>query len=163
MRIAIKRRLDRCDVVGGMSMPAADWVVLRGDAWELRRVYAMAHWVSLRDPERKGIGVVEAAQEASGGVMMGVKAKPLTARTLMQWLGDYVKAGGRIKPSQCGHHTSTESFLDNPDIRNDALVWLRKNVQARAAGIPLPSHPTPLLLPGALLVRYAGNPQPTHP
>lgn len=129
LRIASKRRLERRDVVGGMSMPAADWVVLRDDAWELRRVYTMAHWASLRDPERRGLGIAEAAQEASGGVMLGVASQPLTERTLRGWLSDYVKAGGRIRLSRRGNHVKTESFLDDPDIAKEAKSWLRKNVQ----------------------------------
>ena len=50
-RIACDRRLQRADVVGGEKMSRAEWAQLRGDAWELRKVYAVDAYLRLRAVE----------------------------------------------------------------------------------------------------------------
>ena len=87
----------------------------------------MLQWVQLHSD---GAGVNEAAEEAVRSVMTGEGASLLSPWCLLQWLRDYVFAGGRILLSQRGHHTKTESYLDDPDTKLAAVLWLRQNVQA---------------------------------
>ena len=115
---------------------------MRDDDWELRKARTMLHWATLHS---EGSGVHEAAQVAAHAVYVGEGARPLTARQLQQWLHDYVVADGRIAMSQRGRHASTASFLDDPDIKAQAVSWLRSNVQA-ARKKPIPgTHPAPPL------------------
>ena len=140
-RIHYKGRFERSDVVGGEEMAATTWLELRSNRWELRRMAVMAAWVTAR----KTMGVVEAAERVVVGNVLGPHAKPLDSSTLQRWLSDFVKARGRITPSERGHHSKTESFLDDEDIKQTAKQWLRENVQA-ARKKPIPGeHPPPPL------------------
>ena len=103
----------------------------------------MCHWAAER--ERNSCGVVEAAEKAAGGVMLGEDGKQLQPRTLLSWLHEYVEAGGRITPSRRGAHAKTESFLDDVDLKKDATEWLRANVQARRKKPTNNEHPVPPL------------------
>eukprot|EP00966_Prymnesium_polylepis_P099222 2298076-Prymnesium_polylepis.1 len=47
--------------------------------------------------------------------------------------------------SQRGRHAKTESFLDDADIKAQAVSWLRHNVQATREKPPPGVHPTPPL------------------
>ena len=138
-----EKRLDRWDVVGGEDLSHVEWMQVRKHPWELRRVDAMAHWYSLRQVE--GLSVGAAAKSAARAVILGNKAKPLTGRYVLQWLGDYVKEGGRIKPSHRGQHVSTESFLTDQKLKQRATEWLRENVQAARKKPKSGEHPTPPL------------------
>ena len=102
----------------------------------------MLQWAQLHS---KGAGVDEAAEKAASTVMTGEGASPLTPRRLLQWLRDYVVAGGRISLSQRGHHAKTESYLDDPEIKSAAVSWLRRNVQASRKKPVAGEHPTPPL------------------
>lgn len=142
-RMSASRRLERAHVVGGKDVPVAEWLTLRDDRWELRRVYAMAHWVTLRE---SGMEADDAAATAAASVLMGEGAKPLTARTVLDWLRDYVRAGARIALSQRGRNVNTESYLADEKLKAKAVDWLRDNVQAARSTKPKPGeHPTPPL------------------
>ena len=141
-RINHARQLQRSDVVEGYTMDPPEWSSMRTDDWELRRARAMLGWTAERE---KGLGVDAAAERVAGGVMLGAEAKQLTPRALLQWLRDYVAAGGQIAPSQRGRHPKTESYLNDQDVRQKAVEWLRANVQAaRKKAVP-GEHPTPPL------------------
>ena len=75
--------------------------------------------------------------------MLGEEGKQLTPRSLLQWLRDYQTAGGRIAPSQRGRHPKTESYLNDKDVRQAAIEWLRSNVQAARKKPPPGAHPRP--------------------
>eukprot|EP00966_Prymnesium_polylepis_P191547 4438779-Prymnesium_polylepis.1 len=77
--------------------------------------------------------------------MTGEGAKPLQARTVLQWLRGYVAAGGRIALSQRGRHSKTASYLDDPNLKAQAVAWLRRNVQAARRKPVAGEHPTPPL------------------
>ena len=74
LRIAAVRRFERRDVVDGEKLSKAEWALLRTNGWELRRVYAMAHWASLRgymrDGRQQGLGVLEAAECAAQALII---------------------------------------------------------------------------------------------
>ena len=122
-----KRQLTRDCVVGGEELSRVEWLLQRDDNWELRRVYAMAHFVTLR---REGISVVDAVAQAAGGVVLNAEGKTLTSRWLATWLCDFVRADGRIAPSRRGAHRKTECFLDLPNVKERAREWLRQHCQA---------------------------------
>ena len=104
-----------------------EWLLQRDDNWELRRVYAMAHFVTLR---REGISVVDGVAQAAEGVVLNAEGKTLTSRALHTWLCDFVRADGRIAPSRRGAHRKTECFLDLPNVKERAREWLRQHCQA---------------------------------
>ena len=102
----------------------------------------MLQWAQLHS---NGAGVDEAAETAASSVMTGEGASLLAPRRLLQWLRDYVMAGGRISLRQRGHHHKTESYLDDPEIKTAAVSWLRRNVQASRKKPVAGEHPTPPL------------------
>ena len=102
----------------------------------------MCHWAAERD---RGNTVTASAELAAHGVMLGESGKQLTVRSLLGWLRDYVLAGGRISPSCRGRHAKTESFLDDIDLKKEAVAWLRKNVQAGRRKPTNNEHPVPPL------------------
>ena len=136
------RKLRRSDVVGGDRMDPPEWEAVCTSDWELRRARAMLAWAVERG---KGLGVDAAAEKAAVGVMLGADAKQLTPRTLLQWLRDYVAAGGQIEPSQRGRHPKTVSYLNDEDVRQKAVEWLRANVQAARRKVAPGEHPAPPL------------------
>ena len=54
LQIASARHFARSDFVGAELLSKEDWMELRESSWELRRAYAMAHFVALL---RRGVGV----------------------------------------------------------------------------------------------------------
>ena len=127
----------RSDFEGGEEMSKVEWLQLRAEPHELRRVKAMAHFVMLQE---SGLGVEVALAQVCEGVLIGSKQKQLSSQTLRQWLQLYIKKQGRLTRSQAGCHVSTESFLADEDLRAQALLWLRKNcraAQAKGSTIPM--------------------------
>jgi hypothetical protein len=149
LRIAATRRFQRRDFVGGEEMSKMQWALLVTNSWELRRAYAMAHWASLRGYRaggmQAGLGVVEAAERAAEALIIGAELRPAVVRSMHAWLGAYVKAGGRLTASLGGRHPKTESFLDDADIKEEAMSWLRREVQASRAKLTPGAHPIPPL------------------
>lgn len=125
--IASARRFQRSDFIDGELLSHGDWVELRESSWELRRVYAMAHFVGL---QRRGVGVVAACTQAAEAVRLGKKADGMTMRAVHHWLSEYIRNEGRIASSRRGCNTKTESFLSDESIKETALAWLRTNVRA---------------------------------
>mgnify|MGYP007078079072 CR=1 FL=1 len=141
LAIASARRFKPTDFVGGEILSRDDWVELRESSWELRRVYAMAHFVAL---QRSGQGVVAACKQAAEAVRLGKSAHGVTFRAVHDWLTEYITNKGRITPSRRGCHTSTESFLSDESIKETALEWLRRNVRSAQ---PKGSKESPLNVP----------------
>ena len=83
-RIACDRRLQRADVVGGEKMSRAEWAQLRGDAWELRKVYAVDAYLRLRaaDLHRTSRNCYE---EAARSVVAGLAQRQLNWQTVRKW------------------------------------------------------------------------------
>ena len=128
--IASARQFQRSDFTDGELLSHGDWVELRESSWELRRVYAMAHFVVL---QRKGVGVVAACTQAAEAVRLGKKAHGMTMPAVHHWLSEYIKNKGRIASSRHGCHAKTESFLTDESIKETALSWLRANVRSAQA------------------------------
>jgi surface antigen len=141
LAIASVRRFERTDFVDGELISPGDWMDLRESSWELRRVYAMAHFVAL---QRHGTGVVAGCEQVAEAVRLGKEAHGMTSRTVHTWLTDYIKSGGKITPSRTGCHAKTESFLSDESIKEAALDWLRHNVRAAQ---PKGSTESPLNVP----------------
>ena len=88
----------------------------------------MAHFVSLR---KRGLSVEHALEQAASAVLLG--ERPLSPWTLRTWLKLFIRHDGRIVPSHAGRHISTASFLDDPDRKEQARVWLIQNCRAAQA------------------------------
>jgi hypothetical protein len=67
--------------------------------------------------------------------MLGESGKQLTRQALLGWLRDYFLAGGRISPSCRGRHAKTESFLDDIDLKKEAVAWLMSLKQKSKGGL----------------------------
>ena len=135
-RIATKRSLLPCDVVGGEALARVELETLFDDQWELRKVYAMDTYVRLRAAGDGRTGR-ECYEEAARSVVTGKAGRQVNWQTVRRWVGTYVGLGGRIQPDGRGRHTSAESFLDDGDAKEKSREWLRLNVrsgQARTAG-----------------------------
>ena len=135
-RIATKRMLLPCDVVGGEALARVEWEALRDDQWELRKVYAMSTYARLR-ATGDGRGSRDCYDEAARSVVIG-NGHQVNWQTVRRWVMTYVGNCGHIRPDGRGRHTSCESFLDDADTKRKAQEWLRCNVrsgQARTAGV----------------------------
>ena len=157
LQIASARTFQREDFIGGELLSREDWVEMRTSSWELRRVYAMAHAVALM---QEGSGVVAACHAAAFAVRLGKKANGMTFTAVHSWLTQYIQNAGRIQPSRRGSNPNTESFLSDENIKENALIWLRKNVrsgQAKGSTEPLLNVPRSVAWPPHAHVR------PPHP
>ena len=91
--ITSARRFERTDFVGGQLLSHEDWVELRESSWELRRIYAMAHFVVLL---REGSGVVASLKQAAQAVRLGKEANSTTFTSVHGWVSAYIKNEGKI-------------------------------------------------------------------
>ena len=130
-----KRRFERHDIVNGETLSRVEWANVRRDHWELSKVYAMNIFLNLR---RAGRVSQDAYNEAAKSVYTP-NGKPVSWQTVRQWLTRFCAAGGKLHLDMRGRKPSTESYLSDNDVKEQAVAWLREQLRLmRAKNIDSP-------------------------
>lgn len=120
------RRFRRADVVGGDKLSRSEWVTVRSDPRLLKKFYCF--FIYFR--ERSDGATSHAAYEAAGRSLTRRDGTPTYWNTVRHWLRSYVELGGKIQLDMRGHHTKTESYLEDPDVRAAATAWIRNKLRS---------------------------------
>jgi hypothetical protein len=127
--ISKHRRFLRSHIVDGNTLNRVEWAHVNRDYLELRRVYAMHRYVQLR---RDGVFARAAFEEAAKTVLTP-QGKFVNWQTVRLWVCSFIDCSGKLRLDQRGRAPSTPSFLSDPDIKEQALVWLREQMRIMRA------------------------------
>ena len=135
-RITKKRELKREDVINGEKLSRVEWMWARKDHKELVKIYAMNTYVLHR---QAGMASRQAYEEAAK-----IATTPLGGhvnwQTVRIWLGRFIEHGSKIRFDQRGRNTKTKSFLDDQNVKAQALEWLREQLRMlRAKNVDTPA------------------------
>ena len=118
----------RGDIVNGTKLNAVEYNAMKRDPWELRKIYAIYHFVRLR--KAGNATARECFEEAARAVVVGRMERHVNWQTVRKWTLDYAGRGGVVYPARRGRHTKTHSYLNDPEIADKARAWLRTNMRS---------------------------------
>ena len=134
-RMHKKRRIDKDDFLRGEQMSKVEFSRARRDYKELQRVTAMHLYIRSR---KEGKASRDAYQAAAMSFIRP-NGKHINWQTVRLWMAAFVQAGGKVSLSQTGRTPATCSYLSDPNLKDQALAWVREQLRlARAKNTDAP-------------------------
>ena len=139
-RMARARMFKKADVWGGATMSRAEWRVARTDYKGLGRINAMRCYLALR---KQGM-LARPAFEQAATLVARPNGKHTNWQSIRKWLLEFVQQGGKLRLEGSGRKTRTRSYLNDPDVREQATKWLRDSLKKMRAKKPFEAEYEPL-------------------
>ena len=112
-------------MIGGSRLSRSEWELLRRDAKELQRFYALHVYVVSRD---EGLDW-RSAYERAGASAPHQDGSSTNWETVMRWKKVFIQNKGKLQIDMRGHHRKTKSYLDDHDILEQALAYVREEIK----------------------------------